>query len=204
MMSKALSLLKREKLHSRTGSEKGSASRVSLDPSSPVKLAGYDEPVKAGVAARYWRLLNRKEKALAAQIGSVKAALRTAALGEMNRSEGYVASVVCGPVKVTRQNRFKAVPFEREELIDALGEVEYRTMFGETAGLEFASIEQMECFLRRCELAGVSVDATEKRVVKPRTSIRERLAEVGPALGQDAKELIEHCAQDIAPAVGKR
>ena len=201
-MSAALKLL--EKVNG-TPQKKAKHERPKLfvDAKKEVRCSQFNRDVTVAALSRYFRLVDRKRKELEAELNGVKGALRTVADKELRGSDRYYDCVVLGDVRCVRQNRYGEVKgVERDELVGALGEVEYKTMFTEDCYIQFTGAEEMWQFIGRCELAGVELGGESVVQVKPRASIRQRMAELGGSIGAGEKKLLDALAKDSQLAVG--
>jgi hypothetical protein len=134
---------------------------------------------------------------------TLKESLRDVGVKAMNEHGGYVASAVIGCVKVNRSNRFKAIEVDRGGLIDAVGGVEYCTMFQEKASIVFPNIPQMRRHVELCEAAGVPVDDLEcQEEIVPKSTVLQRLAEVEEHMEAEKVATVRRCLADQAAAVG--
>lgn len=203
-MGKALELLKREEKAVAKKSKVRSRS-LTADLSVPVSYPGAGREVSLGAVARYWSLKDRQARALGAELDLIKGILRAEAQKVVANDGGYAGKVEMGRVEVVRQNRYKPVPFNRDELVEAVGGVEYSTLFEEKATIEFGSVMEMRQFLSRCEMAGVSVGGEISEVVKPRKSFAERLSQIEDDISGEVRELLaEKCSTDSEMGVGRK
>lgn len=192
-MSKATELLKQ--LNKQPTKEKPGG--VVLD-DKMVPVRTFSREVRTKALARYYRKLDRHLKTLKSEVESIKAVIYKLGDEELRRRfDGgeYVSSVdVCG-VKVTRANKYGAVPFPPAALKEAVGDA-YGSMFDEKAVLGFANNDQLQQFLRSCEDAGVEVSGTPEVTVKGRSGLAQRICEMRHDLCDDKYELLVECAKD--------
>lgn len=177
--------------------------KLFIDAKQEVRANHWGRSVSLGALGRYFRLLDRRRKELEAELNGVKSQLREAAKRGLDGASEYYDCAVVGPVRCVRQNRYQAIKgVDRGVLVNAVGELEFRSMFTERACLEFKDGLEMEQFISRCELAGVVLGGRKVAEIKPRSEIRRRMAELEGVLKPDVVALLDDLAKDTALAVG--
>jgi len=201
-MSKAAKLLKKTLVA--TDKAVKSSSKFVVPSDRKVELASFGRETTLKAAGRYFKALNRKIKSLTSELGVVKGAIRVVGQNELDAQFArgvYFSESDCGGVKVTRANKFKPAPYDRDALKDAVGE-SYGAMFQEDAGIKFASVDALRTHVQLCQDAGISIDGEVSESVKGRSGLRQRMCEMWAELDEDRRELLTVCAQDQAPRVG--
>lgn len=169
-----------------------------------VSVPGYSRRVRAKVAARLYRLQARRVKGMLAEIEALKCALRDTGKEVMDtnaQSGVYIANVDLGGVHIGRANKFAPIDVDRRQLIDCVGETEYRLMFNEQAVLKFDSADNMERFVSSCNEAGIELHATADVRINGNARLAESLCKTRSHLKPEVVEILESCAIDQQPRV---
>ncbi len=199
-MNKAIELLKKKK--NALPVVKTGTPKIVLRDEEPVEFLGGEQTLGGLVAE--WKRLDAERKNIEAELELIKSKLREVGKGKLDNADRYYSGVQIGEVVVQRANKYKLNPkYSREEIIDAIGETEYYTMFGEDAVIRFQSVKELELFTGACAQAGVAIKGDKETKVKPRSSFAARLYEIGHSLGDGVEELLRDCAVDQRPSVGR-
>ena len=200
-MSKAAQLLNRTV---EVKKEKKSES-VCLEPSTMIEV-GLETPVMpAAEVAKMFKELQSQIKALETEQDVLKSALRQAGqrLLDMNAEAGtYYASADVAGVRVSRANRFSPVVYGKDELVDAVGPVEYKILFNEKAVIEFVSIDELRQHVSMCKEAGITVDGRVNEVITANSSANEYICKIQNVIDTDRMALLKACLKDQAARVG--
>lgn len=188
------------------GKKKESKPSLVLDDSLAVKVGGTEErELTIKEAAERFAEVDAQVKEYEAVKGSFAEALKeagVAALREAERQGRYYAAALAGTVQVSRQNKYRPVTVAgRDELVEALGVVEYGTLFSEKACLEFESVDQMRGFIDSCMALGVKVPGKVVETVTPRSTFAERKCQIAGVLPADKVELVEKLGEATTFAI---
>lgn len=195
-MGKAAELLSRN-AEVRGGGKK--AGNIEIDGRSMVEMPLYGRRAELRAVARLYRIIRSKHKALTTELDSVKEVIRAAAQDELDASveSGRYAGAadVCG-VRVSRANKFSAVQYGRDEMIEAVGETNYRIMFNESGCIKFGSVDDLRAHINMCNEVGVVVCGEVEEKVTGNSKLVEYIARAGRTLDADTRELLVVCAKD--------
>ena len=189
----------------RAGGKDDSADVAVADVNALVDMPLYGRKTALKAAARLYRIIKSKQKALDTELELIKDSLRTIGqhlLDENALSGKYYSKVVVGGVPVSRANKFKPVPCTRDALMDVVGENEYRIMFNEDAYIQFESADQMEEFLTLCKVAGIAPEGKATCKISGTPKLAEHIVRCYKSMDPSSLELLRGCAVDQRARVG--
>jgi len=180
---------------------------VSADAMAPVDMPLYSRKATVKALGKLYRITKARAKALETELDVMKTTLRTIGQSLLDTeadSGNYYTKALVGGVPVSRANKFKPVPYERDSLMEYIGMTEYKLMFNEKASIEFSSIDKLREHVMLCEVAGVEMTGKPKETISGNAKLAEHLCKTRGHLEPRVVEALEKCAVDQAARVGGR
>lgn len=205
-MSLALEIANRSKKATKA---KPATPSITLDDSTVIHVGGTEAREMAiAEASKIFVDCDARIKELETRKRSLSEALKAAGVAALRAAEEegqYFVKALAGLATIVRQNKYKAIDIAtREELVSALGAVEYSTLMTEKASIEFDSIEQLRSFVAQCRTNGVHVVGQICESVTPRSTFAETRCQILPTLAQDKRVVLNRIGEDTTFAVSAR